>query len=245
MPLQVASDLWRPIPERSKDYICTPKANGYQVRLKPCVRQQFRQRQPQKATRCSRNLRPVRHPAPALQREARDPHVASVQPPLDLHNLDPFTLPPTPVRFHPWHPPLPHRQSIHLTLQLGQLDMSYSEHDSFNSPSYSSSSSYDSAGPYGTHGMSGSGFTSPESSSDFLDSADYGSVGPGSTATGRRSSGAAAAVAAEAAAAAGALCMELQIRTAAMDRAAESGDAAHAVYKGGLDLSTARQLQVG
>ncbi len=155
--------------------------------------------------------------------------------------------PSMPIRSNPW-PPLPCPQSIHLTLQLGQLDMSYSEPYSFTSPPYSSSSaasSYDSAGTFGTYGMSGSGFTSPESSSDFLDSAEYGGASSGSTAAGRRASGAAAAVAAEAAAAAGALCMELQIRTAAMDRAAESGDAAHAVYKGGLDLSTARQLQVG
>ncbi|EFJ47829.1 hypothetical protein VOLCADRAFT_60953 [Volvox carteri f. nagariensis] len=53
----------------------------------------------------------------------------------------------------------------------------------------------------------------------------------------------AAAIAAAEAAAGGPLCVELQIRTAAMDIAAESGDAAHAVYKGGLDARTARQLQ--
>ncbi|KXZ53528.1 hypothetical protein GPECTOR_7g978 [Gonium pectorale] len=40
------------------------------------------------------------------------------------------------------------------------------------------------------------------------------------------------------------LYLELQIRTSAMDKAAESGDASHALYKGGLDARTARQLQL-
>ena len=40
------------------------------------------------------------------------------------------------------------------------------------------------------------------------------------------------------------LFFELQIRTQAMDDAAESGEAAHTAYKGGLDMSQARQLQV-
>eukprot|EP00955_Chlamydomonas_euryale_P000405 4543-Chlamydomonas_euryale.AAC.1 len=36
---------------------------------------------------------------------------------------------------------------------------------------------------------------------------------------------------------------ELQVRTAAMDAAAEAGDASHASYKGGLDARQARQLR--
>ncbi|GFR40563.1 hypothetical protein Agub_g1139 [Astrephomene gubernaculifera] len=109
---EVACNLWRPIPTRSKDYVTTPKVNGY--------------------------------------------------------------------------------QSIHLTLQLD---------------SQSTNATY----PYGT------GKASEAAAADVAGDGPMGPSGP--------------------------LFMELQIRTDAMDRAAESGDAAHAVYKGGMDAHTARQLQ--
>ncbi|GIL56454.1 hypothetical protein Vafri_11819 [Volvox africanus] len=164
-------------------------------------------------------------------------------------------------------------QSIHLTLQLGQLDMSYDTYGtSYGGFSERSSSSDSSAISSAPPSLSSSTFPaqppsaaltscSPSSSSSTSscewDQLPYISthttpeglgtsgrtVSGVSTGPGAATTAAVAAESAAAAAASGPLCLELQIRTAAMDLAAERGDAAHAVYKGGLDAGSARQLQ--
>ncbi|GIM06603.1 hypothetical protein Vretimale_10880, partial [Volvox reticuliferus] len=174
-------------------------------------------------------------------------------------------------------------QSIHLTLQLGQLDMSYDTYGGSSSEPESSIHSSSSSGPSATSSSSTSS-SSPSSStfpvqppsaalissSPTLSSstsscewdqlpyistqttpegqvpAALGTSGrtlPGVSTRPDAAATAATAESAAAAAAGGPLCLELQIRTAAMDLAAERGDAAHAVYKGGLDARSARQLQ--
>ncbi|GLI60043.1 hypothetical protein VaNZ11_001893 [Volvox africanus] len=156
-------------------------------------------------------------------------------------------------------------QSIHLTLQLGQLDMSYDTYDTsyggFSERSSSSDSSAMSSAPSSPTSpaqppsaalTSSSPLSSSSTSSCEWDQLPYithttpaglGTSGRTTSGVSTASGAATTAESAAAAAAGGPLCLELQIRTAAMDLAAERGDAAHAVYKGGLDAGSARQLQ--
>ena len=166
-------------------------------------------------------------------------------------------------------------QSIHLTLQLGQLGVEQQEqhqqqqqHEQAGSSAAVAGAGATTAGSTGSTssdslssldtpalvyaGRSGSSSSSSSASSTATaahypytySSAPYSSYSDSpSDSSSSSSSASSSASSASSEELVGPLCLELQIRTAAMDRAAESGDAAHAVYKGGLDARTARQLQ--
>jgi len=159
---EVAQQLWRAVPERTKDYIAAPKSNGYRcIHLTLCMASVMASQstgQPQ-GTPAGSSTQQQQAPVSAAGSTGSKQGLSGRQSPLASAAMSCDESP---------------------------------DHDPPTSSASSSTSSMDSGGEGGAG------------------AAPY---------------------------------MELQIRTQAMDERAESGDASHAHYKGGLDARQARQLQ--